>query len=444
MPKDNLTSIAPEYENLRIALDSNQIKERLDDKLPRFLGENISIESIEVTRTFPVQDGSFLIQYQLTIKDAEKSEIQNIFLFGHLFTNWQSQYSATDYPKNNSMVFEGLQMVIPVFPYDPKLPHLPLFLKSREIAGMLKLILMKQDKSGPNIADISHQILGYRLKSRCVIRYQIKYAGPAPAKGKDRTIIAKIYRPGRSEEAAGIINFLCDNGFKNVPGNELVATNLLSPDSFDNALFIEPGPGNQLHSLLSEPILKNGCKAAASILKKLHSLTSDSLPTYNYNNELENLDSKTALFGNIFPELKKHLEQHLDFLIKKQETVSKCAFKVCSHRDFYDKQVIFSNKKTTLIDCDNMVMADPALDYGNFLAHLILRRLQYPQFVEYINDGARNFIETYKYLNEEFENRVNWWKSATLLRLILLYSLRPQWQRIVPEIVNQSKTIWQE
>jgi thiamine kinase-like enzyme len=135
---------------------------------------------------------------------------------------------------------------------------------------------------------------------------------------------------------------------------------------------------------------------------------------------------------------------YLKLLQDKRHTVKKHLNLGISHRDYYDKQVIFSKKKVTLIDCDNMAMADPALDYGNFIGHLILRRLQYPQATGYINDGLRAFNDAYRYSDEGFIDRAKWWASATLLRILTLYILRPKWQGAIPGILDEMRKIWQE
>ena len=40
------------------------------------------------------------------------------------------------------------------------------------------------------------------------------------------------------------------------------------------------------------------------------------------------------------------------------------------HGDFYDKQVIVDSGKASLIDFDESCLGDPALDLGNYTAHL--------------------------------------------------------------------------
>ncbi len=60
------------------------------------------------------------------------------------------------------------------------------------------------------------------------------------------------------------------------------------------------------------------------------------------------------------------------------------------HRDFYHDQIMFSREQTFLVDLDLVSMGHPALDVGNFLAHLS-------------EHGIRQFSNAYHWHQEESE-----------------------------------------
>jgi hypothetical protein len=115
--------------------------------------------------------------------------------------------------------------------------------------------------------------------------------------------------------------------------------------------------------------------------------------------------------------------------------------RVFTHRDLYDKQIIYSGNHTAILDCDNAVSADSAVDYANFLAHLTLRKLQFAEFSDNIEKGREAFIDAYDDHSDDFRYRVEWWKAATLLRLIFLYSYRPKWQKLIGDLIIKSNRI---
>lgn len=103
------------------------------------------------------------------------------------------------------------------------------------------------------------------------------------------------------------------------------------------------------------------------------------------------------------------------------------------HRDFYDKQLLLSESGIGLVDFDNLCMADPCLDIGNFLAHVSLRRLQHQpnrgegaqlKTTTAFLDGLGRQAEPFFWL------RLRFYEASSFLRLALLYSLRPRWNAI--------------
>ena len=446
MPEDDLTLISPEYKSLAIALDAELIKRLLDSKLQVYLGKNSRLKSLTVTRAFPQPDKSFLIQYQVEIENLEELPVSRFYLFGHLFASDKEKSVASQYAPANTLLLNELNMARPVFPYDPGLKNLIRLMDPQKYPTIFEPILQKYGKSAA-ICDASIEILGYRLSRRCVLGYHFGLNSPVDNADKEMIFIAKIYRSKRAKKAANLIEFLSDNGFSNEGGDMLRVTNLIQADFNNDILFIRPGSGKSLHSLFAERIFVDGCMAAASILNKLHSLVNESLPAYTYKDELEKLGEKIELFRRIFPGLSPRLDGYLRLLTANSRIFDQPLKYVCSHRDFYDKQVIYSKDMATLIDCDYMAMADPALDCGNFLGHLILRRLQYPQAAQVISAGQKAFRNTYDYSKYNtpkggFEVRANWWKAATLLRILMLYSIRPKWQSLIPAILAEMDKIW--
>jgi thiamine kinase-like enzyme len=106
-----------------------------------------------------------------------------------------------------------------------------------------------------------------------------------------------------------------------------------------------------------------------------------------------------------------------------------------SHRDFYDKQVLLANGRATLIDFDTYCMADPALDLGNFLAHLELARRQGLMPADGLHDA---FLEGYRRTAGTLPKgaRVAVYEAASLLRLACLYALSTRWQALAGPLIE--------
>jgi len=114
------------------------------------------------------------------------------------------------------------------------------------------------------------------------------------------------------------------------------------------------------------------------------------------------------------------------------------AKKVPVHRDFYPEQVHDCGGRSTLLDLDDARLGDPALDVGNFLAHLELRSLQFPHLARGCERARPAFLEEYRRRRdgsngmETLAQRVAFYEAASLLRLSSVYCLRQRWLEILP------------
>lgn len=111
------------------------------------------------------------------------------------------------------------------------------------------------------------------------------------------------------------------------------------------------------------------------------------------------------------------------------------AERVPSHRDFYDKQVLLAKGRATLIDFDTYCMADPALDLGNFLAHLELARLQSLMPADGLRDA---FLDGYCRTTDVLPGdvRMSAYEAASLLRLACLYALSTRWRTLAGPLIE--------
>ena len=106
------------------------------------------------------------------------------------------------------------------------------------------------------------------------------------------------------------------------------------------------------------------------------------------------------------------------------------------HRDFHEAQLLVDGNCCGMLDFDTWCDADPALDVGNFLAHIRLWELRNSSdassfenaFIKASLDGkASSFLE-----------RVAIWKRAALLRLAAIYSFTSEADHIVNRLTDEA------
>lgn len=112
-----------------------------------------------------------------------------------------------------------------------------------------------------------------------------------------------------------------------------------------------------------------------------------------------------------------------------------------SHRDLHDKQFVAHPNYLTLLDFDLLCSADNALDAANLLAHLVLRQLQSAQGATQtsIDRAGKKLISGLERNAEAgFWERLRFYQATTFGRLALVYSLRPRWTSLVPDLLAMS------
>jgi len=114
------------------------------------------------------------------------------------------------------------------------------------------------------------------------------------------------------------------------------------------------------------------------------------------------------------------------------------------HRDFYPEQVRDCGDRSALLDLDDARLGDPALDMGNFLAHLRLRSLQFADAAPGCELGRPVFLAEYARRRagasgmETLPRRVAFYEAASLLRLAGVYSRRDRWTDRIPGVLLDS------
>ncbi len=107
-----------------------------------------------------------------------------------------------------------------------------------------------------------------------------------------------------------------------------------------------------------------------------------------------------------------------------------------THRDLHDKQLLWSAVAGPgLLDVDTACAADPALDLGNLRAHALLRRLQglwSAAEAETVQFSLDHCAEETSVPRES----VAVYERAALLRLSMVYALRPQHSTVAEELTQ--------
>ena len=438
MSEDPLMTINPDYEHLELAMDSGQMRERFEKELKKIWNRSIVLEDFWVTRVFPRGKGGFAIQYSMLIRAFGNFPKNRFLLYGRLLGPSEAWPDYTRENDDNIIKLKDLRLVVPLFPFDPELKQLPEFCRPEEVSGLLSNLGDRLPHGGGDLAIKSYEVLGYRLERRCVLRYTLKQPDSRKGNSDEFRLIVKVLRPRRSAKEIEILSWLASDRPDAGTEDKITVPHLYHSDVNLGVILMENAPGMTLHSLIGKPVFDKACTATGRLLRNFHSLDASELQSQTATDEIAGFAKRFDVAFKLYPRLSDSFELALERLKKSQTLLAGQHADVCVHGDFYDKQVLYSAGKTTLLDCENVMRADAALDYGNFLAHLILRRLQTPEHAQSFDNGVKAFADGYGEIDSDFTVRACWRLAATLTRLAVLYSLRPRWRHLAPTLLKEA------
>ena len=308
-----------------------------------------------------------------------------------------------------------------LFPWDARLPTLPLALDPERVAAAL---------GGARLRSCT--VAGYWPGIRCQLRYEQGETAGGETAG---TIYGKVFPEGAGQAIAlaqaAVTRHATETPFA-IPRLRAYLPRL-------NLLLTEPVEGEPLLDLLpaATPALM---ERVASALAAFHALpTADVERRFGPGDDLAVVRPWVDLIGALFPALVSPLAAALA-AVERHVPPEATAPPALVHRDFYDKQVLVGASRVGLLDLDTVCQGDGEVDVGNFSAHLVLRALQEGAGAETAGPLAEALVAAYRAARPGADpRRIAWYRSAALLRLACVYALRPWWHALAPVLLDESR-----
>ena len=296
------------------------------------------------------------------------------------------------------------------------------------------------DLSGDmSVKDI--RIKSYKPEHRCLIEYRIR----KKTVSEENTIIyGKVCRTLKDAEFL----FNTTRFFYNVlPENQLALFSFITEPLLVrklNAVFFAHIPGREFFLLLKEKVSRNALEKIGLGLKTFHESGFQCKKRHIWEDEMKVLERWIKPVTNTFPIVKQDLNSLFDYLKDRGSTIE-AGNLVPVHRDFYDKQILVNGNTIAFLDFDNVSMGDPAIDIGNFLAHLYLRMVQIGEDTACFNQFGTIFLKAYAPPSEkEFSSRITLYTVTSLLRLACVYLVRPRGCLLFYPLLRKVKQLTQE
>jgi thiamine kinase-like enzyme len=270
---------------------------------------------------------------------------------------------------------------------DPKIPFLADTLDQHQAQTQLQTIV-------PHLREVTAAtLIRHKPGRRALIEYQLDTSnGPL-------TLLGKIRAKGTDWHSYKIQQALWNQGW---------AAN--SPDGFSvpEPLGVIPDwnmglqrkvPGIPATDVLPTDAGTSLASRIAALAHKLHHTPIPTPKTHTLTDELRILHDRLPLVADQHPQLRSRLTILLNTCDTLSAPLLPCSPAPLStsliHRDFYPDQVLVDRDRLWLVDLDLCCQGDPALDIGNFIAHITEQSLRKTGDPATMDAQASAFREAY-------------------------------------------------
>src|SRR5215208_1103810 len=440
----------PAFPQLKIATDPGLMKETFRTHLHPVGGKVYDIEDCRLTRLRYRQDSCRFLQYTLRLVEPDTGRQRDVQVTGLLYAEknraeqvWR-KLKATD-PRREIpeawLTFEPvsfvpeLDMLVQVFPYDHRLPTLPLL-----AAGPppeLEPVLVGRFGPGEwRVQAWNVQPVRYREQG-AVLRYTAKARNAATGGRIERRFYAKVYRHEKGEQTYQALRALWSQASAR---EGFTVARPLAYLSDLRALILEEAAGTPLDEIL----LRDGdtTEAVRRVAQALAAFNQGDAPAttqpHLLADEVAVLEKARRVLGWACPHLRLEVESIIEGVFAGLEEVPLRP----THQDLKADHIFLDDDRTIFIDIDSFAKADPVLDPAHLLARLAAMPALFPVPRQRARAAAWEFAEEYfAHVPRTWQDRLPLLYAGTLLEVAHGFFRRqaPDWPGRIAGLLEEAR-----
>ncbi|MFT3802429.1 MAG: hypothetical protein QM766_14575 [Burkholderiaceae bacterium] len=254
--------------------------------------------------------------------------------------------------------------------------------------------------------------------------------------GRVRTLFGKMRFKGLDRHGYGIQRALAEAGFgadgapreRGASAHESARTPFVVPDVVGclpalNMWIQQAVPGTPSNESFAAGCDAGLARRVADALAALHGARIPVSRVWRIEDELAMLGDRLEAACEARADLAGRIRRVLDGCIELAARLNR-GRPTSIHRDFHPEQVLVDGERLVLLDFDLFASGDPALDVGNFNAHLIELGVRRSGSDDLLRDHERAFVERYREHQPSLDSfSADAWTLISLARHIFL-SLR--------------------
>jgi aminoglycoside phosphotransferase (APT) family kinase protein len=317
---------------------------------------------------------------------------------------------------------------------DPQLPFLARALDPQEAAPLLGRSLPGLAGTGTRVEVGFAQVVRHEPGRRCLIEYGITVERPG-RRPELMTLLGKARAKGMDREAYRALETLWQGDF-GPDGREVQVPQPLGMVPEFRMYLMRKVPGLTATSLLPGPDGVGLAVRIADALDRLHRADPPSARRHGMAEELRILEERLSILAQARPEWSVRLHRLFASCSRLGEAVPEPA-PSCIHRDFSPDHVLVVGPCLYLTDLDRCCLGDPALDVGNFVAHLAEQALRTLGDANALADREEELIDRHAVLRGRATGRsVRAYAALSLARHVELSSRFPERQPLTEALLD--------
>jgi hypothetical protein len=331
-----------------------------------------------------------------------------------------------------------LKMLVQLFPFDRRLPALPLCMRDPS-AEIESLLLARFGPGNWQTESWDVEPIRYRAGLAVVLRYTVQARDKTTRRREKRRFYAKIYRDEKGEQIYQVLQGLwarSSNG-----GEHLTVASPIAYLSGPRALFQEEASGTSFQEILLHGPDREVDSAARRVARAIAALHLDHIPTPRHHlvqDEVAVLEKIGKTLQWASPDLKGELAAIGRAIVRSLKEVPLRP----THLDLKTDHVLLDREHCALLDLDSFALADPVLDAAHVLAQIGGLKFRPAASNDRLLLAAGAFTEEYfNHVPGEWRSRLVPHYAGAALKVALGFFRRqePEWREKACSMIKEAK-----
>ena len=318
---------------------------------------------------------------------------------------------------------------------DPAMPFLRRALDPSEALKQLRDTLKNQYGLTGHIDLQAIRVTRYKPARRCLVEYDV-VAGHAGREEKFLTLVGKARSRGVDERCFRMMQSLRASGFNEQSRDGIAVPEPVGVIPEFNMWLQRKVLGASCAAQLTGPAGVDLARRIAGAVVKLQRAAITPERRHTIADELEVLQQRLSLVAVQKPHWRARLSRVMTACLKLASSLPPTT-PVPAHRDFYADQIVVAGERLYLVDFDLCTLADPALDAGNFMAHIREQRLRETENKLQLGDVERELEDRFVALSDPgSRTAVRAYATLSLVRHIYISGLFNDRRRFTESILE--------